>query len=353
MGNYYEVTGSTITKYYYFGGQRVAMKQGSAVTYLHSDHPSTSLRTSLGSTSVTSGATTSSQTRGAYPFGAVRTTSGTLPTDFTFTGQRVDNSDSLMYYGARYYDAYLNRWTQPDTIVSNWYNPQSLNRYAYTLNNPVKYTDPTGHMQICADGDQGGGCSRTETVSDILDLFQTQKDNLVEDLLRGYLRAHPNYDMDADRTLDDTWKGYVGIVTFQARAEDLSERKSLTLGEALGPAAAAIAAGIVINGGPVEPLPQGMGIIADAPQTRIHGNSYNSPKETYLYDLKDFNTGEHLKYGITSASPPEGRYSAEFMKDKIMDILHVGPRRDIAALERELVIKNPGPLNREPWARPR
>jgi hypothetical protein len=26
------------------------------------------------------------------------------------------------------------------------YNPQALNRYAYTLNNPVKYTDPDGHM---------------------------------------------------------------------------------------------------------------------------------------------------------------------------------------------------------------
>jgi hypothetical protein len=32
-----------------------------------------------------------------------------------------------------------------DTIVPSPGNPQSLNRYAYTLNNPVKYTDPTGH----------------------------------------------------------------------------------------------------------------------------------------------------------------------------------------------------------------
>ncbi len=24
-------------------------------------------------------------------------------------------------------------------------NPQSLNRYSYVLNNPLKYTDPTGH----------------------------------------------------------------------------------------------------------------------------------------------------------------------------------------------------------------
>ena len=39
----------------------------------------------------------------------------------------------------------LNRWTQPDTIIPDG-NPQSLNRYSYGLNNPVKYNDPTGHF---------------------------------------------------------------------------------------------------------------------------------------------------------------------------------------------------------------
>jgi homoserine O-succinyltransferase len=31
---------------------------------------------------------------------------------------------------------------RPDTIVLNPYNPQSLNRYAYVLNNPIRYNDP-------------------------------------------------------------------------------------------------------------------------------------------------------------------------------------------------------------------
>jgi hypothetical protein len=50
-----------------------------------------------------------------------------------------------MYYGARYYDSYLNRWTQPDTIVPDPLDPQSLNRYSYVLNNPIRYADPSGH----------------------------------------------------------------------------------------------------------------------------------------------------------------------------------------------------------------
>jgi len=57
----YEVSGSTVTKYYFFGGQRIAMKRGTTLTYLHSDHlGSTVLETS------TSGAPTADQKYFAY-----------------------------------------------------------------------------------------------------------------------------------------------------------------------------------------------------------------------------------------------------------------------------------------------
>ena len=148
VGNWLEVREGVTTTYYYLGSQRVAMRQTAAgqqdqVTYLHSDH--------LGSTSAWSGSNSISQTY--YPFGLVRTTTGTLPTEFGYTGQRHDRStaqntagtDGLLYYGARYYDSYLNRWAQADTIVPNLYNPQSYNRYSYTYNNPVRYYDRDGH----------------------------------------------------------------------------------------------------------------------------------------------------------------------------------------------------------------
>jgi hypothetical protein len=44
-----------------------------------------------------------------------------------------------------YYDPGLGRFIQPDTIIPDLSNPQSYNRYSYVLNNPLRYTDPTGH----------------------------------------------------------------------------------------------------------------------------------------------------------------------------------------------------------------
>ena len=57
-------------------------------------------------------------------------------TDYRFTGQRQDGT-GLYQMGARWYDPAIGRWLQPDTIVPDPGNPQSLNRYSYVLNNPV------------------------------------------------------------------------------------------------------------------------------------------------------------------------------------------------------------------------
>ena len=57
----------------------------------------------------------------------------------------LDDS-GLMYYVARYYrPETFKHFTQPDTIIQNVYDPQSLNHYSYVLNNPYKYVDPSGN----------------------------------------------------------------------------------------------------------------------------------------------------------------------------------------------------------------
>ncbi|MBM3133080.1 MAG: RHS repeat-associated core domain-containing protein [Chloroflexi bacterium] len=115
----------------------MAFKKGSTLEYLHTDH--------LGSTSVTTNTSgTTVSTVKYFPFGGARSQTGTLDTDKRFTGQRLDQT-GLYYYNARYYDATIGRFISPDTVVPNPANPQSLNRYSYCLNNPLRYIDPSGH----------------------------------------------------------------------------------------------------------------------------------------------------------------------------------------------------------------
>lgn len=81
-----------------------------------------------------------------YPFGGIQ--SGGTQSKFLYTGQKRDSDTGLDYYNARYYNDQLGRFTQADTIVPDLYNPQSLNRYSYVQNNPLRYTDPTGHQFV-------------------------------------------------------------------------------------------------------------------------------------------------------------------------------------------------------------
>ena len=67
---------------------------------------------------------------------------------YKYTGKELDSSTGLYFYEARYYDAALGRFISADTIVPRPGNPQDFNRYTYANNNPILYTDPTGHFGI-------------------------------------------------------------------------------------------------------------------------------------------------------------------------------------------------------------
>jgi len=75
-----------------------------------------------------------------------------------FTGKERDAESGLDYFGARYFSGAQGRFTSPDPLLNAGRpdNPQTWNKYAYTLNNPLKYTDPTGlyeWSQKCGDDD--------------------------------------------------------------------------------------------------------------------------------------------------------------------------------------------------------
>lgn len=63
-----------------------------------------------------------------------------------FTGQERDIETNLDFFNARYYAYVMGRFTTADPLLSSGTpeNPQSWARYTYTLNNPLKYIDPSG-----------------------------------------------------------------------------------------------------------------------------------------------------------------------------------------------------------------
>jgi RHS repeat-associated protein len=137
-GDHYEVVvNGTETKYYFAGSSMIALRKDGVLNFVIGDH--------LGSTSLTTDADGVVISELLYTaWGEVRHESGVTPTDHTYTGQYSNVNDfGLMHYRARWMDPQLGRFSQPDTIIPS--GVQGLDRYAYTFNNPVHYTDPSGH----------------------------------------------------------------------------------------------------------------------------------------------------------------------------------------------------------------
>jgi len=66
-----------------------------------------------------------------------------------FTGKERDEETGWDYFGARYYEASLARFTAIDPVTTfeeNRADPQRWNRYAYVRNNPLRYVDPDGQV---------------------------------------------------------------------------------------------------------------------------------------------------------------------------------------------------------------
>jgi RHS repeat-associated protein len=83
----------------------------------------------------------------SLPFGdQLYCTGGSLtsPTEHHFTGKERDSESGLDYFGARYMSSSMGRFMSPDPVGGSLSNPQTLNRYAYVVNNPLRNTDPTG-----------------------------------------------------------------------------------------------------------------------------------------------------------------------------------------------------------------
>lgn len=84
------------------------------------------------------------ETAYAYdPWGnAILPSAGSTP--FRFAGQALDPVTGLYYLRARYYDPTIGRLISRDSFAGFAANPLSANKYAYSLNRPTVFSDPSG-----------------------------------------------------------------------------------------------------------------------------------------------------------------------------------------------------------------
>ncbi len=140
------LAGNDPIEFIYFAGMRVAARHpagGGQDYYIFTDH--------LGSARVITNATGTVCGDADYlPFGAEQATYSCW-LSYKFATYERDPETGLDYALFRYYNSRLGRFMSPDLLSGGVGDPQSLNRYAYVLNDPVNLTDPLG-LDPCPPG---------------------------------------------------------------------------------------------------------------------------------------------------------------------------------------------------------
>jgi len=113
-----------------------------------------------------------------------------------YTGKERDTESGLDYFGARYYGSSMGRMMSPDPMLNSGRpdNPQTWNRYAYALNNPLKFVDPTGLYNLDAGCLQDKKCSEyaknlRNGLADLTKAASGMKDGAEKDRLQASLKS--------------------------------------------------------------------------------------------------------------------------------------------------------------------
>jgi RHS repeat-associated protein len=128
-------------EYIYAGSQLLAKIEGSATKYYHQDHLSNRL--------ITDSSGNVAEQKGHFPFGEDWYQGADK---LKFTTYERDPESGNDYALARYHVNRLARFSSPDPVAGSLANPQSLNRYAYALSDPINLADPSGLVPpgLCA-----------------------------------------------------------------------------------------------------------------------------------------------------------------------------------------------------------
>ena len=155
--HYVSAGGVTFALYISRSG-KLGSQPATATRYLHHDQ--------LGSVVAISDETGAVVERLAYdPWGKRRHVNGLADPLDAIVGVNTERGYTLhehldeigvIHMNGRIYDPLIGRFMSADPYVTNPLELQSFNRYAYVMNNPLRYTDPTGYWgESGSDGDSG------------------------------------------------------------------------------------------------------------------------------------------------------------------------------------------------------
>lgn len=130
----YDATLALQRRYIYGAGldEPVAQVAGGALSYLHAD----------GTGSVIARTSTAGVVLDRYGYGAYGESATAAGVAYRYAGRRLDGETGLYYNRARMYSTKLGRFLQPDPSGT----ADGANLYAYTNNDPVNKTDPSGRF---------------------------------------------------------------------------------------------------------------------------------------------------------------------------------------------------------------
>jgi len=121
---------------YYKVGSVTAVRTSAGLTFEAADR--------LGTAQLSINATDLTAVQRRYlPFGELRGTAPTWPTEKGYVAGTVDSSTGLTHLGAREYDADTGRFISVDPII-DFSSPQQMNAYSYANNTPLTLSDPSG-----------------------------------------------------------------------------------------------------------------------------------------------------------------------------------------------------------------
>ena len=106
-----------------------------------------------------------------------------------YAGEFYDGETGLYYLRARYYNPYIGRFISEDSYLGEDSDPLSLNLYAYCSNNPIMYTDPTGHWQ---QGDEKLNQTSRIEISRLTDLYVSATTKAEKDKIHAAAEAIRN-----------------------------------------------------------------------------------------------------------------------------------------------------------------